>query len=230
LTGAAVRSDELTNDANTPRTSLTVVGIARNTRVYDPLSEDRRVVYLPAPSQTAAAPYLLIRTSHAARRSVPVLQQLGRETTGIAARVITVDEQFDRAFVQHRVIAWAAGMLAVISLIVAVIGLYGVMSFTVNQRVKEIGIRIALGATPGRVASGVVVESLRLVGMGAMLGYGLSVVITQVARKLLFGVSAFNPLACGVVALFLAAIGLLACWMPARRASKVDPIVALRAE
>jgi putative ABC transport system permease protein len=96
--------------------------------------------------------------------------------------------------------------------------------------VKEIGIRMALGATPRRVASGNVFDSLRLVTLGALVGYGLSVALAFVARALLFGVSAFDPVACGVVAVLLAVIGLLACWAPARRASRVDPIVALRTE
>lgn len=157
-------------------------------------------------------------------------QQVGRDVTGIVSRVLTVDDLFASVFIQYRVIAWVGGILAGISLIVAVVGLYGVMSFTVNQRVKEIGIRIALGATPGRVASGIVLESLRLVGVGAVVGYGLSVVIARIARRLLSGVGAFDPVACGVVAVFLAAVGVFACWMPARRAAKVDPMIALRAE
>jgi ABC-type antimicrobial peptide transport system permease subunit len=173
---------------------------------------------------------LLIRTHQAASLTLAPLQHVGREVTGIVPRVFTVDDVFAQAFTQHRVIAWVAGILAAMSLIVAVVGLYGVMSFTVNQRVKEIGIRIALGATPGRVASGIVLESLCLVGGGGVVGYGLSVVIGLVARQLLSGVSTFNPLACGVVAMFLATVGVFACWMPARRASKVDPMVALRAE
>jgi putative ABC transport system permease protein len=71
---------------------------------------------------------------------------------------------------------------------------------------------------------------MRLVGAGAVVGYGLSVVIALIARTLLFGVSAFDPLACGVVVTFLGAIGIFACWLPARRAAKVDPMIALRAE
>lgn len=218
------------NEASAPRTSLTVVGVVRDTRVHDPWSGDRPVIYLPLAPQTPAAPFLLIRTTHAASRSLTALRQVAREVTGLVPNVLTVDDLLAGAFVQYRVLAWVAGMLAGISLIVAVIGLYGVMSFTVNQRVKEIGIRIALGATPRRVASGIVLESLCLVTLGAAAGYGLSVLIAQIARRLLLGVSPFNPVACGAVALFLAAIGILACWMPARRASKVDPIVALRAE
>jgi putative ABC transport system permease protein len=218
------------DDANPPRTSVTVVGIARDTRVYDPWNGDRAVVYLPQAPQTGAAPYLLIRTRNAASPPFVAFQQVGREVTGIAPRVLTVDDLFARALIQYRVVAWIGGILAALSLIVAVIGLYGVMSFAVNQRVKEIGIRIALGATPGRVASGIVVEAMRLVGAGAVVGYGLSVVIALIARTLLFGVSAFDPLACGVVVTFLGAIGIFACWLPARRAAKVDPMVALRAE
>jgi predicted permease len=220
-----------TNEANIPRTTFTVVGIVRDTRVYDPWAKgDRGLIYLPLRPQTRAAPYLLIRTHQAASSAIAVLQQVGREVTGIVPHVFTVDDVFAQAFMQHRVIAWVAGILAAISLIVAVIGLYGVMSYTVNQRVKEIGIRIALGVTPRRVASGIVLESLCLVGGGAVVGYGLSMALTVIARNMFVGVSAFEPVACAVVGLFLATIGVFACWMPARRASKVDPIVALRAE
>lgn len=212
------------------RTSLTVIGIVRDTKVYDPWNGDRPVIFLPLSPQTEAAPYLLIRTNDAAKLSLASMQQVGREATGIDPRMGTVAELFDRALIQYRVMAWVAGILAALSLFVAVIGLYGVMSFTVNQRVKEIGIRIALGATPNRIVSGMIFESLRIVAMGVAMGYGLSVVISIVARTLFFGVSAFDPLAFITVTLLLGGIGIFACWLPARRAAKVDPMVSLRCE
>ena len=217
-------------DANVPRTSLTVIGVVPEARIYDTWSGERPVVFLPLASRTTAAPYLLIRTDDAAKLSVAGLLQLGRAVTGIAPRIQTVEEVFASAFLLYRVVAWVAGLLAGLSLIVAVIGLYGVMAFTVNQREKEIGIRMALGATSGRVIRGIVLESLGLVGVGAAVGYGLSLAISIVGRTILFGVDAFDPLAGVVVTVLLAVIGLFACWLPARRAAKVDPMVALRAE
>lgn len=212
------------------RTLVTVIGIARDTRVYDTFSGDRPFVYLPLPPQTGAAPYLLIRTSNLAELPLAALQQVGRDVTGIAPRIVTVDDLFEGAAIQYRISACVSGILAALSLIVAVTGLYGVMSFTVSQRVKEIGIRIALGATPRSVASVIVFQCLRLVGLGAAAGYLLSVVIALAARALLQGVGAFDPMAGFAVVLFLATVGVFACWMPARRASRVDPVVALRAE
>jgi predicted permease len=216
--------------ANAPHATLTVVGVVRDTRLYDPWSGDRPMVFLPLAQQTSTAPYLLIRTGSEAAGSVATLQQLGREVTGIVPRTLTVDDLFASAAVQFRVIAWGAGILAALSLIVAVIGLYGVMSFAVTQRGKEIGIRVAMGATPGHVVSGIVRESMRLVGVGAALGFGLSVMASSVARTFLFEVDAFDPLAGAIVALLLSAVAILACWEPARRAARVDPMVALRAE
>jgi hypothetical protein len=210
--------------------SVTVVGVARDTRVYDPWSGDCAVVYFPVAPPTIAPPFLLIRTSGPVDDILAALKAVGRDVTGIVPRIVTVDDLFANAFIQYRVLAWAAGILASLSLIVAVIGLYGVMSFAVNQRMKEIGIRIALGATPGRVASRIVLESLCLVGIGAALGYGLSLLITVIARTLLFGVSAFDPLAGGIVVLFFGTISVVACWIPARRAGNVDPVETLRAE
>lgn len=182
------------------------------------------------PPQTRPGPYLLVRTSVAATLAVPRFHEVAREVTGMNPRFTTVDQLFAQAFVQYRIIAWVAGILAGLSLVVAVVGLHGVMSFTVNQRVKEIGIRMALGATPDRVASTIIRECLYLVGLGAVVGYGLSILLTLVARGLLFGVSAFDPVASLVVALSLGAVGMIACSVPARRASKVDPMIALRAE
>jgi ABC-type antimicrobial peptide transport system permease subunit len=228
--GSEASTAEAVDGANAPHATLTVIGIVRDTRVYDPWRGDRPMVFMPLAPQTNAAPYLLIRTGGAAAGSVATLQQLGREVTGIVPRILTVDDLFAAATVQFRVIAWGAGILAALSLIVAVIGLYGVMSFAVTQRVKEIGIRVALGATPGRVVSAIVRESMRLVGVGAVVGFGLSVMASSVARTFLFEVDAFDPLAGAIVALLLSAVAIPACWEPARRAAKVDPMVALRAE
>jgi predicted permease len=219
-----------TGGAEALRSRLTVIGVVRDTRVYDPWFGDRVVIFLPLPPQTEAAPYLLVRTQGDAKTSLPVFQQVGREATGIDPRMMAVSELFAGALIQYRVTAWVAGILACLSLFVAVVGLYGVTTFAVNQREREIGIRIALGATPNRVVSEIVCESLRIIGVGAALGYSSSVLISNAARTMLFGVSAVDPLACVVVTLLLSAIGLLASWLPARRAARVDPMVALRCE
>ncbi|MBL9205813.1 MAG: ABC transporter permease [Opitutaceae bacterium] len=230
VTGSSAEGTERQNEGDAPATTLTVIGIVRDTRVYDPWESGGPIVFLPAPPPTQAGAYLLIRTVNVAEGSVATLHQVGRDVTGMAPRLQTVNDLFAQAYLQYRVVAWVASILAGLSLVVAVIGLYGVMSYAVNQRVKEIGIRVALGASPRRVASGVVLETLRLVAWGTVVGYALSVVLAVFARVYLFGVSPFDPVACGLVALFLAVVGLLACWIPARRAARVNPVVALRAE
>lgn len=230
LLGTEGAGGNLPHGADALRTRLTVIGVVRDSRVYDPWSGDRPVIFLPLPPQTAAAPYLLIRTHEEATTALAIFQQVGREATGIDPRMVTVSDLFAGALIQYRVIAWVAAILAGLSLFVAVVGLHGVMAFTVNQRVREIGIRLALGATPGRVVSGIILESLRIIGAGAAVGYGLSLLISHAARTLLLGVIAADPLVCAAVTLLLAAVGVVACWVPARRAAKVDPMVALRAE
>jgi len=216
--------------ADIPRTMVTVVGVVRDARIYDPRSGERPVIFLPAGPQTGTGANFLIRTHEAFDRPPAAFRQIGLATTGIAPRVSTVTEVFRGAFLIYQVTAWVAVILAGLSLIVAVIGLYGMMSFTIDQREKEIGIRIALGATPRRVIASVVREALLLVGLGAAAGYGLSVLITVGARTFLFGVDPSDPVAGIAVILLLGVVGVVACWMPARRAAKVDPVVALRAE
>jgi macrolide transport system ATP-binding/permease protein len=230
LLGMAPTAGEAADAGQDVQVSLTVIGVARDARIYDTWSGLRPVLFLPQGPQAKAASYLLVRTSRPAEQTRATLLQMGRATTGLAPRIHTAEEFYANTYVVYRVVAWVAGILAALALIVAVLGLYGVMAFTVNQRVREIGIRIALGATPGRVVSGILRESLWLVGVGIAVGYGLSLVTTVFARALFFGVDAFDPLAGIVVSFCLVAIGVFACWLPAQRAAKVDPMVALRTE
>ena len=122
------------------------------------------------------------------------------------------------------------GFFATAALLLAVVGLYGVMAYSVTRRTVEIGVRIALGATQAKILSLVLAQGTRVVVAGIVIGVIGSFAITRAIRSLLFGVSPTDPLTFITVALLLVAVALLACWFPARRAAKVDPMVALRYE
>jgi putative ABC transport system permease protein len=122
------------------------------------------------------------------------------------------------------------GTFAGLALLLAAVGLYGMLAFLVGQRTREIGVRMALGASRGAVAGLVLRQGLKLTGLGLGLGLAASLGLTQLMKHLLYQTSVLDPLSFTAVALVLAVIGALACWLPARRAAKVDPMVALRSE
>jgi len=141
----------------------------------------------------------------------------------------------EHGLVPFRVMAWLSGLLAGLALVLATVGLYGIMAFGVNQRVREIGVRVALGATAGKVVTLFVREGMRraAIGMawGLAGGVAFAVGVTKLFPKGVIADGAWFRLAVfGVVTVFLAGVALLASWLPARRAAKVDPIVALRCE
>jgi putative ABC transport system permease protein len=145
-----------------------------------------------------------------------------------AARLM--EEIVARSLTRDRFSVFVIGAFACLALILAAVGLYGVVGFVVTQRTNEIGIRIALGAEPGGIQRLVVVQSLRMVLIGLGLGLVGAVLVTGILRSLLYEVNPRDPMTFAVVTLLLVVVALAAAFIPARRAAGVDPVLALRAE
>jgi putative ABC transport system permease protein len=142
----------------------------------------------------------------------------------------SMNEVVSRSMVQPRFLALLLATFSGIALFLAALGIYGVMAYSVAQRTQEIGVRMALGARPLHVLRLVFGQSLVMLAIGTVIGLVGAFVLTRLMRTLLFGVTATDPLTYVSVVGLLALVALLACYIPARRAAKVDPLVALRYE
>jgi macrolide transport system ATP-binding/permease protein len=209
--------------------SYEVIGIARDTRSGWVWQKDETYLYAPLGPDDQRGNYLLVRTENDAKNMIAVVRYAAE---AIDPRLI-VSSQWtaDHLNVQmtsFRALAIIAGVLGALALLLASIGLYGVMSFVVTQRTREIGVRLALGAQGGDVVRLFLKEGLRLTMIGIAAGLAGGVGISQLLASVLVDLSSLDPLAFGGVALFLALVALLAIYLPARRATKVDPMTALR--
>jgi len=146
------------------------------------------------------------------------------------ADVRTLEEYLDRSVAQRRLTMLLLAAFAGIAFALAAVGIYGVLAHSVAQRTREIGLRMALGARAHDVLRMVVSQGMGVVGAGVLAGVAGALMLTRVMTSLLFGVSATDPLTFAGVAAVFAGVALLACWLPARRAARVDPMVALRYE
>jgi ABC-type antimicrobial peptide transport system permease subunit len=144
--------------------------------------------------------------------------------------VSTVQQAMDRSLVTTRLTNSLLAGFAATALLLALTGIYGVMSLNVANRRNEFGIRIALGAQAGNVLRMILGQGLRLAVVGVALGLVGAFALTRLLKGLLFGISASDPLTFVVIASLLVGVALLACWLPARRATKIDPLEALRNE
>jgi putative ABC transport system permease protein len=142
----------------------------------------------------------------------------------------TMDDLLSETVAQPRLQTGLLSLFAGLALLLAAIGLYGVLSYAVTQRRREIGVRMALGAGKPHVISLVVGQGMKLALLGVVIGIVAALALTRVIGSLLYGVKPTDPATFAVVSLLLIAIALLACWLPARQATKLDPMEALRHE
>jgi putative ABC transport system permease protein len=144
--------------------------------------------------------------------------------------IITMDQVVKRSMANRRFSLELLGVFATAALLLAAIGIYGVMAYSFSQRTHEVGVRVALGAQRLDILRMAVGEGMLVVAIGLVVGIAGAVAVTRVFRSTLFGVDATDPITLAVVAGILASVALLACYIPARRATRVDPLVALRVE
>ena len=211
---------------------LEVVGIVGDT-VINQIGEDPQpLAYLPLTQDYAPAATLQVRTSGDPRAVIATVRsQIQALDHNLAiTNVQTIEEVLDQGLWAPRMAAALLTLFGGLALILAAIGVYGVLSYSVNQQTREIGIRMALGATPTEVLRWVIGQGLRLAGTGVLVGVVAGLGLMHFVGSLLFGVSTYDPETFATVTLVLGLIALLACYLPARRATKVNPLLALRNE
>jgi putative ABC transport system permease protein len=176
--------------------------------------------------------YLVLRTKQDPSNVVPAVRaQVAALDKGVPVyRVATMEQLLNTSLAPRQFNLFLLALFAALALILAAVGIYGVLAFTISRRTHEIGIRLALGAQQKRIFHLIVWQGMKLVLAGLAIGAITSVALTRLMSSLLFQVSATDPATFAVVAVLLALTALLACWIPARRATKVDPAVALRYE
>jgi predicted permease len=209
--------------------NMEIVGVVGDTKYSSLRKGIEPTLYFPMQPgggtfevRTASDPKAIIPSIHGVVKSVdsnlPIMQ------------LRTQTEQINRAIFQERLVAWLSGAFALLALVVACIGLYGLLAHEVARRTHEVGVRMALGASPPEVLALVLGRGIRLVALGVAIGIGTALGLARYLQSLLYGVRPIDPLAYATVTILLLIVTFGACYVPARRATKVDPMVALRYE
>jgi putative ABC transport system permease protein len=226
-----------------PARNFEIVGVVGNVK-HESLSEEpAATLYVPlaqAPKGVASA---LAGSLNVAVRGAPggfkdaqaLAYTLRRETQAVdpevpASNIRAMDQFLDTALAAQRFNLWLLAVFGGAALLIAAAGLYGVMAYAVNQRAREIGLRMALGAQPLDVLRMIVGQGMKLAMLGVVVGLAAALALTRLMSRLLFGVSATDPATFAFIVLLLTAVALLACYLPARRATRVNPVVALQNE
>jgi putative ABC transport system permease protein len=210
----------------------TIVGVAGDVR-YRELEDIRFDLYIPfAQWPTGFVNHFAVRTT---AEPSAMLATVRREVAALdpqlaVSRVATMDELVATHLARPRFSAVLLNWLSGLAVLLAAVGIFGVTAYSVAQRSGEFGVRIALGARTGHILKLVIGQGMRLVAVGVAIGLAASFALTRLIAKLLFGVSATDPLTFIMITALLTFVAMLACFIPARRATKVDPMIALRTE
>ena len=208
-----------------------VIGITKDIRATDLAHVDKDFFYFPSKLEHQSHMRLLAHTNGNLAATAKLIRDAAHS---IDANVIVtakpMEENLEKWRTPSRMLAILTGALGLSGLLLASLGIYGVVSYAVSGRIREIGIRMTLGAEPDGILSMILKQGMRPVIWGLMIGFAICAVASRFMSVMLYGISPFDPLAFGGVALFLSAVALLACYVPARRATRVDPMEALRYE
>jgi putative ABC transport system permease protein len=207
-----------------------IAGVVGGVRHLGLETAPRPEIYFVTRSGPFANPIFVLRTSVDPHGVLPAVRAAIRELNpGLAlSEMQTLDELVEQSTASRRSTVLLLGLFAAVALLLAAIGLYGVLSYAVGQRTQEIGVRMALGARPGDVLRLVVKDGMSLAAAGVAAGWLLALVLTRLLSGALYGITATDPFTFAAVSLLLALVALLACYLPARRATKLDPMLALR--
>jgi putative ABC transport system permease protein len=209
-----------------------IVGVVRDTKKLNLNADTVPDIFVPYWQWPMQSPALLVRlTGDPAAFGTTIRSEVKAVNSRLPTpKIRTMDDILADTVAQPRFHTLLSGLFGFTALVLAAIGIYGVMAYSVTQRTHEIGIRMALGARKGNVLSLVIRQGMKLTLIGVAVGVVAALALTRVMRNLLYEVDPTDPLTFVAVPLFLICVALVACWLPARRAAKVDPMVALRHE
>lgn len=225
-----------TGDPNPSLPWETIVGVVGDVKYAGLDSRPEPTIYVPYNENAwlgwAREMYLVVRSGGNAPQIVPAIRAelASMDNTLPLAQVRTMDELLDESLVQQRFRTWLISGFAALALLLSAMGIYALIAYSVSQRTREIGIRVALGAQRSNVLGMVLSEGLKLLLLGLLLGWIGALTATRVLRSLLYCTSATDAVSFVITSITLIAVALLACYIPARRATKVDPMIALRYE
>jgi len=211
---------------------MTIAGVVGSVKQYGLELEGRMVLYFPHAQDPASSLYLVARTSSdPAEMAAAIVREIHAVDSEVPVYdVRTMEGRLHDSLARQRFSMTMLGAFAVFALILAAVGIYGVMSYLVTQGTHDIGVRIALGAPRSGILRMVVRQGMSLAGIGIVAGLIGAALLTRLMASLLFGVSATDAVTFSLVAVFLAAVALVASSVPAFRATRVDPLIALRDE
>jgi predicted permease len=206
-----------------------IVGVVRDAKYNDLRRDIHAMMYMP---QRFGGASFELRTAADPLAILPAIREVvAQVSTNLPLfDVKTESEQIDRLLFQERLVARLSSFFALLALVLACVGLYGLLSYEVSRRTREIGIRMTLGAHQGNVLKLVLRQGIALAIVGAALGIAVALGVTRYLASMLYNVRASDPATIAGVAILLTLVALTACYIPARRATRVDPMVALRHE